>query len=55
MRTQHAQLTLTCDFSQETITLLTSESKVEEARSGNVSGSTDAEESRRMAEECRPG
>ncbi len=55
VRTQHAQLTLTCDFSQETITLLTSESKVEEARSGNVSGSTDAEESRRMAEECRPG
>jgi len=42
-----------CDFSAETIELLTSDAKYEEARSGILSGSTDSEESRRMAEECR--
>jgi hypothetical protein len=53
VRTEHAEIQLTCDFSAETIALLTSEAKYGEARTGNVSGSTDSEESRRMAEECR--
>jgi hypothetical protein len=55
VRTEHSLIQLTCDFSTEAIALLTSEAKYEEARTGIVSGSTDSEESRRMAEECRPG
>jgi len=54
VRIEHPQIQLTCDFSAETIALLTSEAKYEEARTGIVSGSTDSEESRRMAEECHP-
>jgi hypothetical protein len=54
VRTEHSAIQLTCDFSAETIALLTSEAKYEEARTGTVSGSTDSEESRRIAEECRP-
>ena len=53
VRTEHARIHLTCDFSAETIGLLTSESKFQEARRGIVSGSSDTEESRRVAEECR--
>ena len=53
VRIEFSQIQLTCDFSAETIALLTSEAKYEEARTGIVSGSTDSEESRRMAEECR--
>ena len=52
---EHPQITVMCDFSAETIELLTSETKYEEARSGILGGSTDSEESRRMAEECRAG
>ncbi len=54
VRIEHSKIRLTCDFSVETVTLLTSEAKYEEARTGVVSGSTDSEESRGMAEECRP-
>ncbi len=54
VRTEFSQIQLTCDFSAETIALLTPKAKYEEARTGIVSGSTDSEESRRMAEECRP-
>ncbi len=53
VRSEHTQFTVMCDFSAETIELLTSDAKYEEARSGILSGSTDSEESRRMAEECR--
>ena len=53
VRSEHTQFTVMCTFSAETIELLTSEAKYEEARSGILSGSTDSEESRRMAEECR--
>lgn len=53
VRTQSSEVQLTCYFSAETIALLTSEVKYEEVRSGIFSGSTSAEESKRMEAECR--
>jgi hypothetical protein len=41
-----------CDYSDETIALLTSEQKYEDARNGVMQGSSDSEESRRMSQEC---
>ena len=43
---------LVCDYSQETISLLTSAEKYEDARSGILQGSTDSPESKRASEEC---
>jgi hypothetical protein len=53
VRTEHSKIQVTCNFSAETIALLTSEAKYEEARTGLIAGSTDSEESRRMADECQ--
>jgi hypothetical protein len=41
-----------CDYSDETIALLTSEQKYEDARNRVMQGSSNSEESRRMTEEC---
>ena len=54
VRVEHPQITLLCNYSEETIALLTSEAKYEEARNGVLSGSTDSPESQRAAEECAP-
>ena len=43
---------LQCEFSAETIELLTRPEKYEDARNGVLQGSTDSEESIRMNEEC---
>jgi len=53
VRSQSSEVQLKCYFSVETIALLTSEVKYEEVRSGIFSGSTSAEESKRMEAECR--
>ncbi len=53
VRTGRPGTILTCDYSEETIALLTSAQKVEDARNGVFRGSTDSEESRRVNEECR--
>jgi len=52
VRTGRPATMLTCDYSQETIALLTSAQKFEEARNGVFQGSTDSEESERVSEEC---
>ncbi len=52
VRIEHPQITMTCDYSEAMISLLTSEEKYEDARTGVLQGSTDSEESRLMSEEC---
>ena len=42
-----------CAYSDETIALLTSAKKYQDARNGVFQGSTDSEESRRTNEECK--
>ncbi|MDX1384631.1 MAG: hypothetical protein R3190_13345 [Thermoanaerobaculia bacterium] len=54
VRTRYDRFSLTCNYSDETVALLTSEQKYEEARNGIFRGSTDSEESRRVGEECKP-
>lgn len=53
VRSQTSQVQMMCNFSVETIALLTSEVKYEEARTGVLSGSTSSDESKRMELECR--
>lgn len=53
VRSEIRQVKMTCNFSAETIALLTSEAKYQEARTGILSGSTSSEESKRMESECR--
>jgi hypothetical protein len=53
VRTGRVGAIFTCDYSPETIALLTSAQKLAEARNGVFSGSSDSEESRRVTEECR--
>ena len=43
---------IVCRYSNETIALLTSPDKYEDARNGVIRGSTGSEESRRVGEEC---
>ena len=52
VRVEHSQISLTCNYSEATIALLTTEAKYEDARNGVLSGSTSSEESQRVAEEC---
>ena len=52
VHTKYKQFSLTCAYSDETIALLTSAKKYEDARNGVFEGSTDSEESRRTNEEC---
>lgn len=54
VRIEHRQVALTCNYSEATIALLTTEAKYENARKGVLSGSTDSEESQRVAAECSP-
>jgi hypothetical protein len=49
----HSNMNLECSFSDETITLLTSAHKYENAKKGVLEGSTGSEESARMNKECR--
>ena len=53
VRTKYKQFSLTCAYSDETIALLTSAKKYQDARNGVFQGSTDSEESRRANEECK--
>lgn len=52
VRIAHPQITMTCDYSEAMIALLTSEEKYEDARNGVLRGSTDSAESKLMSEEC---
>ena len=54
VRIEHSNISLTCNYSDTTIALLTSEAKYEDARNGVLSGSTASEESQRVTEECSP-
>ena len=49
----HSNMNLACSFSDETITLLTSAQKYENAKKGVLEGSTDSEESARLNRECQ--
>ena len=49
----HSNMSLACSFSDETIALLTSAQKYDNAKEGVLEGSTDSEESARMNKECR--
>ena len=50
--TESAGYEVLCNYSGETIALLTTEQKYEDARNGVMQGASDSEESRRMTEEC---
>ena len=52
VRTRMQGREILCRYSSETIALLTSPEKYEDARTGVVRGSTDSEESRRVSQEC---
>ena len=54
VRIEPPKIKLLCSYSDKTIALLTSSAKYEDARQGVLSGSTDSEESRRVADECSP-
>lgn len=54
VRIKHPQFTLSCNYSDAMIALLTSDAKYQEARDGILSGSTDSEESKLASEECTP-
>ena len=49
----HSNMHMECSFTDETIALLTSAKKYENARKGVLEGSIDSEESARMNKECR--
>ncbi len=53
VRSESSEVQLMCNFSAQTIALLTSEVKYEEARTGILSGSTSSDESKKMEAECR--
>ena len=53
MRIVHSRFNMDCSFTDETIALLTSAKKYEDARKGVLEGSTDSEESARMNKECQ--
>ena len=49
----HSRISVDCAFSDETIALLTSPQKYDDARTGTLAGSTDSEESDRVSRECK--
>jgi len=53
VRIVHSLVSLDCAFSDETIALLTSPQKYDDARTGTLEGSTDSEESDRVSRECK--
>ena len=54
VRIEHPQVTVLCNYTDETIALLTSAAKYEDARNGVLQGSTSSQESQRVSEECVP-